>query len=106
MIRQILGAVSEYERSMIALRLRSGRRRKAAQGRYIGGSVCYGKSVEAREYTPDQREQAALARMRELQAGGASLRSIAVTLKAEGITAKRGGDWHPQTIARVLARTP
>ena len=29
MIRQVLGAVAEYERSMIALRLRSGRARKA-----------------------------------------------------------------------------
>src|SRR5262249_30714080 len=32
MIRQVLGAVAEYERSMIALRLRSGRARKAQGG--------------------------------------------------------------------------
>jgi DNA invertase Pin-like site-specific DNA recombinase len=36
LIRQILGAVAEYERSMIALRLRAGRRRKAEQGGYAG----------------------------------------------------------------------
>src|SRR5258706_7555130 len=32
LIRQVLGAVSEYERGMISLRLRSGRRRKAENG--------------------------------------------------------------------------
>jgi DNA invertase Pin-like site-specific DNA recombinase len=34
LIRQVLGAVSEYERSLIRLRLRNGRRRKAERGGY------------------------------------------------------------------------
>ena len=38
LIRQVLGAVSQYERSMIALRLRSGRRRKAQHGGYAFGA--------------------------------------------------------------------
>ncbi len=33
LIRQVLGAVAEYERSLIRLRLRNGRRRKAERGR-------------------------------------------------------------------------
>jgi DNA invertase Pin-like site-specific DNA recombinase len=38
MIRQVLGAVAEYERSMIALRLRSGRARKAQAGGFAYGA--------------------------------------------------------------------
>ena len=37
LIRQVLGAVNEHERAMIALRLRSGRRRKADNGGYAFG---------------------------------------------------------------------
>ncbi len=39
LIRQILGAVNEYERSMIALRMRGGRERKRAAGGYAGGRL-------------------------------------------------------------------
>src|SRR5437667_4834903 len=38
LIRQVLGAVNEYERAMITLRLRSGRRRKHDNGGYAYGS--------------------------------------------------------------------
>ena len=33
-----------------------------------------------------------------------SICQIAATLNAEGAPAKRGGRWHPTTIARVLGR--
>ena len=50
MIRQILGVVSEYERSMIAVRLRSARDRKKAHGGYAGfGSPAYGFRAEGGE---------------------------------------------------------
>jgi DNA invertase Pin-like site-specific DNA recombinase len=39
LIRQILGAVSEYERAMIPLRLRSGRHRKAKHGGFAYGAA-------------------------------------------------------------------
>jgi DNA invertase Pin-like site-specific DNA recombinase len=42
LVRQVLGAVSQYERSMIALRLRSGRKRKSEKGGYAYGSPPYG----------------------------------------------------------------
>ena len=46
LIRQVLGAVSQYERSMIALRLRSGRRRNASQGGYAYGAPPFGFKAE------------------------------------------------------------
>jgi DNA invertase Pin-like site-specific DNA recombinase len=65
MIRQVLGAVAEYERSMIALRLRSGRARKAQRGGFAGGRT-------ALRVLGDHRN-------------GKSLRSIARTLNAQPV---------------------
>lgn len=104
MIRRILGAVNQYERDMIALRLRGGKRAKRARGGYAGGYVPLGVRVEGREFVPDETEQAAIARIRELHAGGRSLREIIAALDAEDVRTKQGGRWHPSTVSRLLAR--
>jgi DNA invertase Pin-like site-specific DNA recombinase len=104
LIRQVLGAVSEYERAMISLRLRAGRRRKAEKGGYAFGSPAFGWRAERGELVVDEAETEALARMAELRNDGASLREIAVVLKDEGYRTKRGARWHPQTVARALQK--
>lgn len=105
MIRQVLGAVAEYERAMIALRLRSGRQSKAARGGYAGyGSPPYGWRAEGRELVRVPNEQAALELIREQHAAGASLREIGRALEAAGHRPKRGERWHPQALARIVAR--
>src|SRR5207253_6591775 len=65
LIRQVLGAVNEYERAMITLRLRSGRRRKADNGGYAYGSPQFGYRAQGGELIEDATEQATLRRMRE-----------------------------------------
>ena len=104
LIRQVLGAVGEYERSLIRLRLGGGRARKAEQGGYAYGSPPFGKRSVDGVLVDDPAEQAALARARQLRAAGASMRAIADTLTVEGHTPKRGGRWHPPTVQRMLAR--
>jgi DNA invertase Pin-like site-specific DNA recombinase len=104
LIRQILGAVNEYERSMIALRLRTGRALKHSRGGYAYGSPPLGFRAEARELVPDAAESATVARIRQLRAEGASTRAIVLVLVQEGRRPKRGGCWHPETVRRVLAR--
>lgn len=104
LIRQILGAVSEYERSMIALRLRAGRRRKADAGGYAGGAPRFGERAEDRELTRDDREQLALERIAELAGAGVSLRDMAGILDAEGHRPKRADHWHPETLRRIVKR--
>jgi DNA invertase Pin-like site-specific DNA recombinase len=102
LIRQILGAVAAYERSMTSLRLQAGRRAKAAAGGYAYGSPPLGwRSVDG-VLEPVEAEQETLARMRELRAQGASLRAIAERLTAEGRPTKRGGRWQPQTVKVAL----
>jgi DNA invertase Pin-like site-specific DNA recombinase len=104
LIRQILGAVNEYERAMIALRMRRGRRRKAELGGYAYGSPRFGYRTEDRRLVPDDAEQLATARIVELHREGRSLRQIAAVLEEEGLPAKRGGRWHPRTVSAVLTQ--
>lgn len=104
LIRQVLGAVAEYERGMIALRLRSGRRRKAEKGGFAYGSPAFGYRSENRELVADDDEQAALARIRDMHAAGSSLREIIAALEAEGHRPKRGDRWHPESLARIVRR--
>lgn len=104
LIRQVLGAVSEYEKSMISLRLRSGRQRKSEQGGYAYGAPMFGKRADAKALVEDETEQQTIQRIDELCGSGASIRAIARTLNSEGHPSKRGGLWHPQTVARIVKR--
>ena len=105
MIRQILGVVSEYERSMIALRLRSARDRKARNGGYAGfGSPAYGLRSVRGELVPVDDEQVTIQRIRALRDDGRSIRETIALLREENLRPKRGGAWHPTTISRILAR--
>jgi intein-encoded DNA endonuclease-like protein len=51
----------------------------------------------------DEQEAQVIARIRELRADGLSLRAIVRRLEADGVRSKRGGRWHPTTVARVLS---
>jgi DNA invertase Pin-like site-specific DNA recombinase len=104
-VRQVMGAVAEYERAVINRRMQSGRAMKAERGGYAGyGSPAFGQRSVDKQLVTDEREAAVTARMRELREAGQSFRQIAGQLDAEGMAPKRGGQWHPQTVSRVLAR--
>lgn len=102
LIRQVLGAVSEYERCMITLRMHAGRRRKAAAGGYAGGAPGYGLRASGGALVADQDEAAIVDRMRAMRASGASLRDICAALNDEGVSTKRGGRWSPSAVSRIL----
>lgn len=106
LIRTILGAISEYDREMIADRLESARKAKAAAGGYAHGALPYGYRSEGGELVEHPTEQAALRRMVALAADGYSTRQIAATLTAEGHPTKRQktDTWSGATVARILAR--
>jgi DNA invertase Pin-like site-specific DNA recombinase len=104
LIRQILGAVNEYERSMIALRLRSGRARKHQNGGYAYGSPSYGYKAENGSLVADDEEQAVLGRITELRSSGATLRQIAATLNAEGYRPRRSSQWSHGSLGPIVNR--
>lgn len=103
-VRQVLGAVAEYERAVINRRMQSGRALKAERGGYAYGSPAYGLKAVAGELTADEAEQRGIARISELKAAGASVRQIAAALNSEGLPTKRGGQWQPESVARVVRR--
>ena len=105
LIRQVLGAVSEYERAVIALRMRKGRAAKGRRGGYAYGAPAYGqRTTPEKELAPEPTEQAALTFMVSMHADGASLREICDALHSAGHKPKRGDRWHPTTVSRCLAR--
>ena len=104
LIRQVLGAVSEYERSMIRLRLRSGRARKASTGGFAYGAPPYGYRAEHGELVEAPDEQEAVSLARSLHAEGASLRFIASELSARGHRPRRSHRWHPEVVRHLLSR--
>jgi DNA invertase Pin-like site-specific DNA recombinase len=105
LVRQVLGAISEYERAVIRRRMQSGRELKRSQGGYAGhGSPAFGTRSDSGVIVTDDAEAETVALIRQLAGSGMSLRSIAAELNARQVRSKRGGAWHPQTVARVLAR--
>lgn len=105
LIRQVLGAVAEFEREMIRLRLHRGRRAKRAAGGYVGGEPPFGWRVaQGGGLEEDPREQYVLRRMRALRAVEVSYRGIAAQLNAEGHRPRRGRGWSGQAVHRILSR--
>jgi DNA invertase Pin-like site-specific DNA recombinase len=93
LMRQVLGAFFEYERSMIVSKLRGARQRmKAKEGR------CEGR----KPYGHRAGEQLILTRMRELRGSGMAVDTIAATLNTEGKLARSGGLWYGATVNKIL----
>ena len=104
LLRQVLGAVSEFERSMITLRMLAGRRRKASAGGYAYGSPGYGYASVGRSLQVLDPEKEVVELIGRLRTEGRSLRQIASALDALRIPPRRGARWHPKVIATILRR--
>lgn len=85
--------VAELERDAITARLQGGRRHAREHGHVYASEPAYGQRAEGDALVDDIGEQRAIARVRELRAAGASYRTIAATLGAEGIRPRRGTVW-------------
>jgi site-specific DNA recombinase len=107
LVRQILGALAQYEKTLLKGRMAAGRKLKAARGGYTGGCrTKFGYTVVRREYEPLRAEQEIIARIRTERSGGATLQTIADGLNADGLTAKLGGTWRRWSVRRVVHQKP
>jgi DNA invertase Pin-like site-specific DNA recombinase len=108
LIRTILGAVYEYDRKMITLRMQAGIARKRLAGQYCGGTIGYG-------FRPDPKKRGALMPVRSeldciaqgltMREMGASFRTIGEFWATDGgMRLRRAMDWHPQSVKNVLER--
>jgi len=95
LMRQILGAFSEYEKTMIVLKLRAARQRKRIKTGRCEGIKRYGQL---------EGEQTTLARLIDLRASGLNWEGIANKLNSEGLQTRTGGKWYPATVRRIVLK--
>lgn len=96
LMRQIFGAIAQYEKAMIVAKLRGARERvKVKEGR------CEGR----KPYGTFEGEAEIVTRIMVLRATGLPYESIAATLNREGVKARYEGQWQARVINRIVART-
>ena len=107
LIRQVLGAVSEYERKMIVLRMSRGRMAKAARGGFATGSPPYGWAADGHGGLVEvEHEQEVIEIIREMWGAGLNTQQIAEHLNEREIPTKRGPGykWWRGTVERIIKR--
>lgn len=104
MVLLMIVMLSQWEREVIGERTREVLQFKKAQGERVG-TIPFGYRLAADgiHLVPDEDEQALIAQIRALKAGGQSTRQIAEALNALGRTTRKGTAWRFQYVARVLA---
>ena len=101
LIRQVLGAVAEFDRRVTVLKLRAARDRKSRRiGRRIEGRKAFGSTAG---------EMAAIDRIRELYRKPhghprRSLGEIVRTLNAEKVPTRTGKPWSKSTLHQIIGR--
>jgi len=103
MMRGIVDLFAQYERAVIGARTKAALAVLKSRGQKTGGDVPFGYRVVAGQLKPVAREQSVILRARKLRAAGLSLRKVGAKLTAHGFTPRKGGGFHPQQVANMLA---
>jgi DNA invertase Pin-like site-specific DNA recombinase len=93
LMRQLMGAVAQYDKSQIVAKLRGARmRKKAIEGR------CEGR----KPFGYYAGEEKVLRRMKELRSTGLGFDRLAAVLNSEGVHTRTGRPWHGVVVNRIL----
>ena len=103
MVKTILDAVHELERSMIARRTRNVLASRRAAGQRTNSTPSYGYSFDGDRVVENPTEQAVLKKLRTWRRRGLSIRRCRELLEEKNIPA-RGKRWHTTTVARLVRR--
>ncbi len=110
LIRQIFGAIAQYDKSITVLKLKGARQRIAKQGRHPGAKNystdprLNKKSVGRHFFGQKPGEADTLERMKALQSNGLSYDSIAHVLNNLNSPTRMNKRWHGATINKILNR--
>jgi len=99
LIRQILAAVSEFERCCIVLKLRGARERVRVTNGKCEGRKSYGDDPDRPE------EKSILEHMHTMFDLKATPKGIATVLNENGFRTRYGKPWHPATVSKILRRS-
>jgi site-specific DNA recombinase len=102
---QMLGTFAEFEREMIRERVISGMERHAADGKWFGGIVPYGYTLnqKTKKLTP-AADRSTIVReiFRLYTTARLGTQAISRVLNARGLRTRTGGPWSARTIAGIL----
>lgn len=97
MLRQIMGAVAQYNKSQIVGRMVRAKRLARAHGGWPGGPAPFGFRIVAdaqfKRLVPDPKEHGTLWLVRRLSSEGYTLRTMADELNRLGVPSRSGGPW-------------
>jgi DNA invertase Pin-like site-specific DNA recombinase len=93
LMRQMMGAISQYEKSMIVMKLRGARERKKARTGRCEGRKPFG-------FHPGERPT--LERMQALRKEGLGYLAIAEALDKEGLSTRQGSPWQAASVRRIV----
>jgi DNA invertase Pin-like site-specific DNA recombinase len=103
---QMASVFAELERAMIRERTKAAMNVKRRRNERMSHQVPFGwDEGEDGVLVWNEKEQQAIARMRQWQRDGKSLRQIAALLNDHEIEPKRGKKWVHSSVLRILART-
>jgi DNA invertase Pin-like site-specific DNA recombinase len=95
LIRQIFGALAQYDRAMIVLKLRGARQRKRLRT---------GKGEGRDAFGTKSGESETLEKMQYMRSKGFTCENIARMLNGESTLTRYGKKWRANTIAKILKR--
>jgi len=102
---RIMGALAEMERELIGERTAAALAHLQANGQRLGAvPLGFRPDGPGGDLLPDSDELVVVENLLALWRRGWSYRRIAAHLNAEGANTKRGGRWHPSTVAKVVRR--
>ena len=103
MIFALLAGFAAEERKTITRRTLSGKRQKAGQGGFAGGSAPYGYQHDREGgLRVDEAEAEVIRRIFKMRKRKRTLQEIADTLNEENVPTRRGGKCWPATIRYIL----
>lgn len=96
LVRQVFGAIAEYERAMIVMKLHAARQRTGQREGRCEGRKPFGHRAG---------EQNVIHHILVLAGQGMNYSEIADRLNAEGVPTRANGAWYAATVSRILNRT-
>lgn len=97
LMRQIMAGFAEYERHLIAIRMKFGTRKKASKGGWVGGSIPFGYDAKSGELVVNQSQVAAVVHVFWLR----EVEFCSLSAIAERFTTPTD-KWYKVRVARVL----
>jgi DNA invertase Pin-like site-specific DNA recombinase len=97
LVRQVFGAIAQYDKAMLCAKLRAARKRCKLAGKRMEGQRPFGSR---------DGESLTVGLIWRYRADGCSYEAIANILNADGVsTRKQGGKWFATSVKRILTNT-